>query len=185
MVQRRAAVQNALRCARQQNLWAEPPVVRRLKARPHQRQWTCSADCVAEFRMSAGCLSSATPSRASAEVGVIEFEVRSDLISIHEFYKISRIEGSSRRQKTARQRFTMSISLVLRSGGALASEGPICAGTMRHPYCRRLRFRVPFPLRSSEASRTTRRQALGPLTGGRKWGAGGHVTGQMLPGMEI
>src|SRR5437763_11667363 len=43
IVQRRAAVQNALRCARQQNLCADPPVLRSLKARSHQRQCAVSA----------------------------------------------------------------------------------------------------------------------------------------------
>ena len=42
-VQRRAAVQNALRCARRQNLCADPPVLRGLKARSHQRQCAVSA----------------------------------------------------------------------------------------------------------------------------------------------
>jgi hypothetical protein len=153
MVQRRAAVQNALRCARQQNLWAEPPVVRRLKARPHQRQWTCSADCVAEFRMSAGCLSSATPSRASAEVGVIEIEARSELISIAAFYKISRIERSPRRQKLSNDALLRSVSLVVRGRGALASSGPICDGTMRRSYSRRLRFWVRVRFRREVTGR--------------------------------
>src|SRR5437762_11614789 len=43
IVQRRAAVQNALRCARQQNLCADPPVLRGLNARSHQRQCAVSA----------------------------------------------------------------------------------------------------------------------------------------------
>src|SRR5205823_1586132 len=43
IVQRRAAVQNDLRCAREQNLCADPPVLRGLKARSHQRQCAVSA----------------------------------------------------------------------------------------------------------------------------------------------
>jgi len=38
IVQRRAAVQNAFRCAVEQNRWDEPPVVRGVKGLPHQRQ---------------------------------------------------------------------------------------------------------------------------------------------------
>ena len=40
IVQRRAASQNALWCPLVQNRWAEPPVARGLKDRPHQRQAT-------------------------------------------------------------------------------------------------------------------------------------------------
>ena len=38
IVQRRAAPQNACRCPVEQNFWAEPPVVRGVKTRWHQRQ---------------------------------------------------------------------------------------------------------------------------------------------------
>jgi hypothetical protein len=41
IVQRRAAIQNSCRCPVEQNFWADPPVARGLKARPHQRQEAC------------------------------------------------------------------------------------------------------------------------------------------------
>ena len=59
MVQRRAAVQNAFLCSVEQNFWADPPVIRVVNSRPHQRQWATWRDRHAEpgiaARWSATC----------------------------------------------------------------------------------------------------------------------------------